>query len=270
MNDSVVKLYVVCDNKTSFLLPLEWKQSYVRDSSSSELVLLPLAIPLGLDPALPILHRSAEQHILILIVQLRLAHLLHGGHPELVIKQKLDALLLVCDLAESVGRQLSVSFLIQDFSCSTEGHWRALLLENLRNLRPACRFRVAFDHVGEVELFVEPQRAEELLRLLVHLVLVLADKELHKVTKGRVDEFLFPVGLLVVLNLLLADLFDLLHILLQELILVRFRQALRGLLKECLAHPIVLFLISPGNVALNLSKVLSKRFKAEYLLLTVP
>ena len=103
MNDSVVKLVVVCDNRTSFLLPLEWKHSYVRDSCSSELVLLPLAIPLGLDPALPILHRGADQHILILVVQLRLAHLLHGGHPELVIKQKLDALLLVRDLAESVS-----------------------------------------------------------------------------------------------------------------------------------------------------------------------
>ena len=120
----------------------------------------------------------------------------------------------------------------------------------------------------EVELFVEPQSAEELLRLLIHLVLVLADEELHKVTKGRVDELLLPVGLLVVLDLLLADLFDLFHVLGQELILVRLRQALCGLLKECLAHPIVLFLVSPGNVALNLSEVLSKRFEAEDLLLS--
>ena len=153
MNDSVVKLVVFCDNRTSFFLPREWKR-FERDSCSSELVLLPLAIPLCLDPSLPILHRRADQHILILIVKLRLAHFVHRGHIELVIKQKFDALLLVTDLAESVRRQLSVSRRIQDLSCSTEGHWRALLLENLLNLWPACVLTVAFDHVGEIELLV--------------------------------------------------------------------------------------------------------------------
>ena len=118
-------------------------------------------------------------------MKLRLAHFVHRGHIELVIKQKFDALLLVTDLAESVCRQLSVPRRIQDLSCSTEGHWRALLLENLRNVWPVKLLSVAFDHVGEVELLVEPQRAEELLRLLSHLVVILAlaDEELHNVTK---------------------------------------------------------------------------------------
>ena len=70
---------------------------------SSELVLFPFAVPLGYDPALAVLLGRAEEHVLVLVVQLRLAHLLHGRHPELVVEQKFDALLFVRDLAESVG-----------------------------------------------------------------------------------------------------------------------------------------------------------------------
>lgn len=72
-------------------------------SSSSELVLLLLAVELCSDPPSAILVRRPDQHVLVLLVEPRLAHLFHGWDPELVVKQKLNALLLVRDLAESVS-----------------------------------------------------------------------------------------------------------------------------------------------------------------------
>ena len=155
-------------------------------------------------------------------MQLRFAHFVHGGHPELVVEQKFDALLLVRNLAERVRGKFSIPRSIQDLSCRTEGHWRALLLEDLCDLGPMELFSVAFDHVGEVAalLLTEVQALVKFLRLCIHLVLVLADKVLNKVTERLVNEIFLGIALLKVLNLLVGDLFDAFHVQDQELVLV--------------------------------------------------
>lgn len=114
-------------------------------------------------------------------------------------------------------------------------------------------FSVAFDDVREVQLFVQFESAEQRLRLLVHLVVILADEELDKVTKRLVDQLIFGIAALEELDLLRRHLLHLIHLAYQELVLVSLVKTLLGLLEESLSHLVVLLLVSLRNVVLDLS-----------------
>lgn len=116
-----------------------------------------LAIELGSDPALTIPRSQLDQHVLVVIMQARLAHFFHRRYPEFVVKEQLNTLLLVRHLAESVSRELSVLSIVENLGCRTEGHWWSLLFENLGDLRPVKLLSVALDCVGEVKLLVQLQ-----------------------------------------------------------------------------------------------------------------
>ncbi len=75
----------------------------------------------------------------------------------------------------------------------------------------------------EVQLLIELKLAEQILGLLLHLLVVLANEIEDKIATWLVDKFLLALRFDEMLDLLLSDNLDFLDLLSHEIVVVRLR-----------------------------------------------